>query len=73
MTTDTQTSLTLAVEGMSCDHCRHAITGEVAQVSGVESVEVDLDAKVVRVRGTGLDAAAVIRSVEDAGYEAVVA
>lgn len=73
MTTNTQTTLTLAVQGLSCDHCRHAITREVAQVPGVESVEVDLDAKVVRVRGTDLDSAAVIGAVEDAGYEAVAA
>jgi copper chaperone len=65
--------LTLAVEGMSCDHCRLAITDEVSRVSGVESVEVDLDAKLVHVRGTDLDDAAVVSAIDEAGYDAVAA
>ena len=74
MRTNTEpTALTLAVEGMSCDHCRLAITDEVSRVSGVESVEVDLDAKRVRVGGTDLDESAVIDAVDEAGYDAVAA
>jgi copper chaperone len=67
------TPLTLAVEGMSCDHCRVAITDEVSRVSGVESVDVDLEAKRVRVGGTDLDESAVIDAVDEAGYDAVAA
>ena len=59
MSIDTDTALTLVVEGMSCEHCKVAITGEVSRVSGVESVDVDIDAKRVRVRGADLDAGAV--------------
>jgi copper chaperone len=74
MQTSTETTfLTLVVEGMSCDHCRVAITHEVSGVAGVESVEVDLDAKLVRVGGTGIDGAAVIDAVDEAGYDAVTA
>jgi copper chaperone len=65
------TNLSFAVEGMSCDHCRVAITSEVTQVSGVRSVDVDLDAKVVRVSGTDVDAAAVVDAIDEAGYDAV--
>jgi copper chaperone len=65
------TNLSFAVEGMSCDHCRVAITSEVTQVSGVRSVDVDLHAKVVRVSGTDLDAAAVVDAIDEAGYDAV--
>jgi copper chaperone len=65
--------LTLVVEGMSCDHCRVAITDEVSGVSGVDSVEVDLDAKLVHVGGTDVDASAVIDAVDEAGYDAVAA
>jgi copper chaperone len=67
------TPLNLVVEGMSCDHCRVAITDEVSRVSGVESVEVDLDAKRVRVGGTDVDESAVIDAVDEAGYDAVAA
>jgi copper chaperone len=74
MHTNTETNvLTLVVEGMSCDHCRVAITDEVSHVSGVESVEVDLDAKRVRVGGTDVDESAVIDAVDEAGYDAVAA
>ena len=42
-----------SVPGVSCEHCRAAITREVSAVAGVESVEVDLDRKVVVVGGAG--------------------
>jgi copper chaperone CopZ len=74
MQTNTETNvLTLLVEGMSCEHCRVAITDEVSGVSGVDSVDVDLDAKLVRVGGTDVDESAVIDAVDEAGYDAVVA
>jgi copper chaperone len=74
MQASTETNvLTLVVEGMSCDHCRVAITDEVSRVSGVDSVEVDLETKVVRVGGTDVDESAVIDAVDEAGYDAVAA
>jgi copper chaperone CopZ len=73
MSIDTDAALTLAVEGMSCDHCKVAITGEVGRVAGVESVDVDLHARLVRVRGTDLDAGAVVDAIDEAGYDAVAA
>jgi copper chaperone len=65
------TLLTLAVEGMSCEHCKVAIADHVERVPGVESVDVDLDAKRVEVRGTDVHEAAVVSAIDDAGYEAV--
>jgi copper chaperone len=65
--------LTLTVEGISCAHCKAAISDEVTRVSGVESVEVDLDTKLVTVRGTDVDDAAVVGAIDEAGYEAVTA
>ena len=74
MQTSTETTfLTLVVEGMSCDHCRVAITDEVSRVSGVDAVEVDLEAKLVHVGGTDLDKSAVIDAVDEAGYDGVAA
>jgi copper chaperone len=64
---------TYLVSGMSCGHCRVAITDEVTQVSGVESVDVDLDSKLVRVSGEEIDSAAVVAAIDEAGYEAVTA
>jgi len=61
--------LTYSVPGVSCGHCRAAISEEVEQLAGVREVEVDLDAKRVAVRGESLDDAAIRSAVEDAGYE----
>ena len=58
---------------MSCSHCEHAISTELAKVAGVAAVEVDLDAKSVRVRGEAIDDALVRAAIADAGYEAVAA
>jgi copper ion binding protein len=69
----TQHVLTYRVDGMSCDHCRAAVAAEVGRVAGVRTVDVDLDAKLVRVEGTGVDAAAVVAAIDEAGYDAVTA
>jgi copper chaperone CopZ len=60
---------TYSVPGVSCDHCRAAITAEVEKVKGVSSVDVDLDAKRVTVAGEQLDDAAVRAAIDEAGYD----
>jgi copper chaperone len=67
------TALTFVVDGMSCGHCKVAITDEVSLISDVESIEVDLDTKLVRVRGADVDAHAVVSAIDEAGYDAVAA
>lgn len=62
-------TLTYSVPGISCGHCRVAITGEVTQVGGVNTVEVDLESKVVTITGTGVDDAAVRDAIDEAGYD----
>jgi len=62
-------TITYSVPDISCGHCRAAITSEVSTVAGVESVEVDLDAKTVTVTAEPLDEAAIIAAIDEAGYE----
>lgn len=62
-------TITYSVPDISCGHCRAAITREVATISGVESVDVDLDAKTVVVTGEPLDPAAIVAAIDEAGYE----
>ena len=64
-------TVTYRVPGVSCEHCRAAITEEVSGVAGVESVAVDLEAKTVTVSGTPLDEEALIAAIDEAGYEVV--
>jgi copper chaperone CopZ len=61
---------TYTVEGMSCEHCVRAVTGELAGLAGVSEVDVDLAAGRVRVvSDTLLDDGAVRQAVDAAGYE----
>ena len=58
------------VPDMTCGHCKKAVTEEVSKVNGVAEVDVDLDTKLVLVRGEGLDDGALREAIEEAGYEA---
>jgi copper chaperone CopZ len=62
--------ITYSVPGMSCGHCQAAITAEVNAVAGVDSVDVDLETKLVRIAGESLDDAALVAAIDEAGYEA---
>lgn len=63
-------TITYSVLGMTCDHCKNAVNGELRSVAGVETVEVDLDTKLVTVSGENLDDRALRAAIEEAGYEA---
>jgi copper chaperone len=65
------TTRTYTVEGMTCDHCVTAITGEVTGIPGISDVSVDLSAKTVTVSGTTVEDAAVRSAVDEAGYTVV--
>ena len=58
-----------SVPGLSCDHCRVAVIAEVEKVEGVSGIEVDLDAKRVRVTGAGLRDAELRAAIDEAGYD----
>jgi copper chaperone CopZ len=58
------------VPGIHCGHCAAAIKDEVGGVEGVDAVDVDLDAKVVTIRGKALSDEALREAIEEAGYEA---
>ena len=62
--------ITFRVPDMSCAHCEHAVGSGLQSVAGVESVDVDLETKLVVVRGESLDDAALRAAIEEAGYEA---
>ena len=59
------------VSGMTCGHCVSSVSGEVAKIGGVESVEVDLVSGHVTVRGDGYTDAQIREAVDEAGYELV--
>jgi copper chaperone len=65
--------ITYRVPGMHCGHCESAVEREVSQVDGVESVDVDLETKLVTVRGESLSDEALRAAIDEAGYEAEAA
>lgn len=62
-------TITYRVPGMSCDHCQRAVEQEVAEVSGVSDVQVDLATKLVTVHGEGLSDDLLRAAIDEAGYE----
>ncbi|MGB7588960.1 MAG: cation transporter [Solirubrobacterales bacterium] len=63
-------TVTYTVPEMSCEHCKAAVTAGLSDVTGVESVDVNLETKLVTVGGTTLDDAALRAAIAAAGYEA---
>ena len=66
-------TLTLAVAGMTCEHCVGHVRKALEQVPGVAAAEVDLKSGQAKVWGRRLDADALCRAVSQAGYSASVA
>ena len=67
------TSKVLDVEGMSCDHCRMAVTRAVSSLEGVSSVEVSLEnnTATVEFEESRLPLETIKQAIEAQGYEVV--
>ena len=62
---------TYTVTGMSCGHCALSVREEVAELTGVEQVEVELESGRLSVTGAGFSDDEVRQSVRSAGYALV--
>lgn len=64
-------TITLNVEGMSCNHCVNSVKKAVGALDGISGVEVDLKAGKVTVEYDGgkASAAAIKEAIEDQGYD----
>jgi len=66
------TTTSYTVSGMTCGHCAAAVTEEIAQLSGVGVVDVDLvpggESTVVVTSAAPLPVGAVREAVDEAGY-----
>jgi copper chaperone len=61
------------VEGMSCDHCKMAVTKAVSALEGVSSVAVSLENKTVSVdfEEERLPLDTIKQAIEGQGYDVV--
>jgi copper chaperone CopZ len=60
---------TFSVTGMTCEHCRRAVTADIAAVDGVETVTVEMGSGTVTVTAARpVDRADVAAAVERAGH-----
>ena len=62
--------VTYSVPAIHCAHCGMSIREEVSEVAGVEDVDVDIDTKIVTIRGNELSDEKLRAAIEEAGYEA---
>jgi len=67
------TSKILNIDGMSCDHCKMAVTRAVSSLEGVGSVEVSLEnnTATVEFEESRLNLAAIKQAIQDQGYDVV--
>ncbi len=67
------TSKVINVAGMSCDHCKMAVTKAVSSLAGVSSVEVNLENNTAAVEfdESILLLDAIKQAIEAQGYDAV--
>lgn len=62
------TTRTYEVPSISCAHCKQSIESGLGALDGVESVEVDIDAKSVLVAGSATEEA-VRDALDGLGYD----
>jgi copper chaperone len=62
---------TYGVPAMHCSHCERSVREELLSLHGVDTVDVDLDTKVVTLTGEVLDDTALRAAIAEAGYQAV--
>jgi copper chaperone len=62
----------IAVGGMTCGGCVKSVTRVIAELPGVQKVDVSLEKKSATVEydATAVDAAAIVAAIGGAGFEA---
>lgn len=61
-------ALILSVEGMTCQHCVGNVKQALEALDPVDEAQPDLASGLVRVRGDKMEAAPIVRAVEQAGF-----
>lgn len=59
--------LNLHIPDMTCGGCEGKLRSALAKLSGIESVEIDRDARLIQVNGSA-PASGIIQAIEAAGF-----
>ena len=62
-----------SVTGMSCGHCEAAVRSELAELAGIEAIDVSAASGSLTVtlsEGADLPDQAIVEAVDEAGYQA---
>ncbi|SFD44399.1 copper chaperone [Bacillus sp. 491mf] len=64
-------TITLNVQGMTCNHCKMAVTNALTELEGVQNVEVQLQEGTVNVvyDEAKVDVEKMKEAIEDQGYD----
>jgi copper ion binding protein len=64
-------NITLTVPDISCDHCKTTIEGAISQLTGVDSVTVDVEGRTVALDFDEDDVTLpeIVAALDDVGYE----
>ncbi|MEH6889811.1 copper chaperone CopZ [Bacillus sp. JJ864] len=64
-------TITLNVQGMTCNHCKMAVTNALSELAGVQNVEVNLQEGTVNVEydEAKIDVEKMKEAIEDQGYD----
>ncbi|PEA54149.1 copper-binding protein [Bacillus pseudomycoides] len=64
-------TITLNVQGMTCNHCKMAVTNALSELAGVQHVEVNLQEATVNVEydEAKVDVEKMKEVIEDQGYD----
>lgn len=62
---------TIQVEGMSCEHCKSAVSGALNKLDGVSQADVNLEAGTVEVNydDSKVNDTTMTEAIEDQGYD----
>lgn len=63
-------SVTVKIEGMSCDHCVRAVRQALEQLADVEVESVDIGRARIRYPADAMGVERILTAIRDAGYAA---
>ncbi len=61
-------NLVIAVEGMTCEHCKSKVESSIIATDGVNQAVADIENNTVRIYGNNLDAKSIGKLIDDIGY-----